>query len=66
MYNSCGDEERLIILPIGTKPHGIGAALFACEYNDVGVVYDYPAKRQERSKSIGDWHLFNVDFNKNS
>jgi len=66
VYDSCGDKERLIIGPIGTKPHGIGAALFACEYNNVGVIYDYPAKRQERSRHIGNWHLFNVDFDQSA
>lgn len=59
VHRSC-DGRRFAIVPIGTKPHGIGAALFLSEEPDVGVVYDCPRLRAERSDSVGTWHLFNV------
>lgn len=55
--------ERLIIGPIGTKPHGIGAALFAAVNRDhVGILYDHPKRSDNRTKSIRAWHLFEVQF----
>jgi len=59
---SCDPGERLLIGAIGTKPHGIGAALFACEHPDVGVVYDHPKRSKGRSAEIGSWHLFQIQY----
>jgi hypothetical protein len=54
--------SRLLIGPIGTKPHGIGAALFACEHNGVGLVYDHPVRKGGRTSDIASWHLYDVLF----
>jgi hypothetical protein len=54
--------ERLIIAPIGTKPHGIGAALFACNHPDVGIIYDHPHRSQGRTNAVSTWHLFDISF----
>ncbi|MFI4912882.1 MAG: hypothetical protein ACIAQZ_14560 [Sedimentisphaeraceae bacterium JB056] len=64
IYKSCdpSNRERLLISPIGTKPHAIGAALFACEHEDVALVYDFPSKKTGRSSKTSKWHLFDIDF----
>ncbi|SPE50930.1 conserved hypothetical protein [Verrucomicrobia bacterium] len=62
IYRSCNTGERLLMVPVGTKPHGIGAALFACEHSDAGVVYDNPKRKDKRSGSVGGWHLFDIQF----
>jgi hypothetical protein len=61
IYNSC-NGERLAVTPIGTKPHGIGAALFLCQHSDVGVVYDNPKRKKLRTDNVGTWHLFEIGF----
>jgi len=61
IYASCSDE-RLLVAPIGTKPHGIGSALFLCEHPNVGVVYDNPKRKKDRSDKVGSWHLFEARF----
>lgn len=61
VHASC-DGERFFITPIGTKPHGIGAALFLCDRSDVGVVYDNPKRKDKRSDELGTWHLFEALF----
>ena len=66
VYRARGPNEQLVVVPIGTKPHGIGAVLFACEHDDVGVIYDHPNRKYGRSSQVGTWHLFDVDFDKNS
>lgn len=60
------DKERkeiLIIAPIGTKPNGVGAALFAAINENIGLLYDHPRRKQDRSKDVGKWHLYKIDFN---
>ena len=62
VHKSLVSNEQLVVIPIGTKPHGIGAVLFACKYDDVGVIYDHPNRKHGRSSQVGTWHLFNVTF----
>jgi len=61
IFDSCYDE-RLLVAPIGTKPHGIGTALFLCEHPNVGVVYDNPKRKEKRTENVETWHLFHAEF----
>jgi hypothetical protein len=54
--------ERQFIAPIGTKPHGLAAALFATTNPDVGILYDHPKRSKGRSEKVARWHLFEVEF----
>lgn len=62
IHESLLPGERLIIGPIGTKPNGIGAALFAASNEDVGLFYDHPKRSANRSSDTSRWHLFTVRF----
>ncbi|MBA4016993.1 MAG: hypothetical protein C0483_07465 [Pirellula sp.] len=61
VYEGLEAGERLTLAPIGTKPHGIGVALFAATHNDVGIIYDHPRRTKGRSSEVGHWHLFTVE-----
>ena len=64
IYQSLQTGERLFIAPIGTKPNGVGVALFAALNTDIGLLYDHPLKRKNRSSEVSKWHLYRVqDFN---
>jgi hypothetical protein len=62
LYQSLLPGERLIVGPIGTKPSGIGAALFAASHPDVGIFYDHPKRSAKRTSAVARWHLFTIDF----
>lgn len=62
VYDSLEPEETMFIAPIGTKPHGIGVALFAATHEDVGVIYDHPIRRTGRSEAVSRWHLFSAQL----
>jgi hypothetical protein len=55
-----GATERLFIGPIGTKPMGIGAALFATVHPEVGIFYDHPRRSKWRSNLVARWHVYNA------
>lgn len=54
--------EEMFVAPIGTKPHGIGAALFVAENPGVGILYDHPKRKRKRTSKVSSWHLFDVTF----
>jgi len=60
VLKSCGPQEKMILIPIGTKPHAIGAAIFSVDYPEIGIIYDNPAKKKGRTKEVGKWHLFHI------
>jgi hypothetical protein len=62
IYSELGERERLFIAPIGTKPNGVGVALFAATHPNVGLLYDHPQRRRGRSEAVSKWHLFDVEF----
>lgn len=62
IHQSCRPGERMLIAPIGTKPHGIGAAVYACDHDDVGLLYDNPLKSKHRSKRVAQWHYFEAQL----
>jgi hypothetical protein len=54
------NDSRMVVAPIGTKPNGIGAALFAALHSDVGLLYDHPKKSPGRSEQISRWHVYHI------
>lgn len=50
--------QRMFVVPIGTKPNGIAAALYAAHHDQVGLLYDHPGKKLARSRHVAKWHLF--------
>lgn len=54
------NSEKLFIAPIGTKPNGIGVALFASTNQDVGILFDHPQRKNGRSIKVSKWHIYSV------
>ena len=47
-------DAKIVVAPIGTKPHAIGAILFAMKYEDrVELIYDNPKRNERRTDGIG-------------
>lgn len=58
--------ENIIIAPIGTKPHSIGAIIFLINSKErgenVGIVYDFPEKKENRTDGVGKIHEYSLCF----
>ena len=47
-------DTKIDVAPIGTKPHAIGAILFAMKYDKrVELIYDNPKRNEKRTDGIG-------------
>jgi hypothetical protein len=47
-------KSKIKLAPIGTKPHAIGAILFAIKHpKEVEIVYDNPIRKTERTSGVG-------------
>lgn len=57
------EDYPILVAPLGTKPHAIGAVLFLIEHNAMDqavLLYDHPARSQGRSESIKRWHFYDI------
>ncbi|MGB7815559.1 MAG: hypothetical protein WBL28_04325 [Methylotenera sp.] len=58
---SLGQEKKMFIAPIGTKPCGVAAALFASIYpSQAGLLFDHRKKKTKRSSGVNIWHRYSI------
>lgn len=65
IYRGLDEEQKLFILPFGTKPMSLGACAFIVTHNEenkLSVLFDHPQKRHERSKEVGKWNLYSFSY----
>lgn len=48
------------LAPIGTKPHAVGAFLFALSHPDVEIIYDHPIRKAGRTSGIARLCVYDV------
>lgn len=47
-------NSRMVVAPIGTKPHAIGAIIYAVKHpNEVEILYDNPKRTLHRTNGVG-------------
>ncbi|MFN4329300.1 MAG: hypothetical protein ACK4FF_10525 [Limnobacter sp.] len=53
--------KRMFVAPIGPKPCGIAAAIFASAYpTQVGILFDHPRRSPKRSDGALVWHRYKI------
>lgn len=53
--------QRLVIAPIGTRPHALGAVLYAIKNPSSYLLYDFPIEvQQHRTERVGKCHVFHL------
>lgn len=67
LYRNLGDEQSCFyVSPLGTKPHGVAAALFLLETKSseapTSLYYDHPHRVAGRCSDVGAWHHVVVDL----
>lgn len=50
-------DELFFLVPLGPKPMSIGAIKFLCDDENTSLLYDYPARSNNRSRGISSIHL---------
>lgn len=52
IYDTYGQDYRILLAPLGTRPHALGSAIFATKYRDCHLIYDFPVEKNFRSESV--------------
>lgn len=59
------ENPHTAVAPLGTKPHGIAAAMFLVDhssYQQASLLYDHPIRIKGRSSKVRRWHLYRIDL----
>jgi len=60
-------NKNLVLAPIGTKPHALGAIIFLINKKEedikVGLTYDFPKKKEKRTDGIGNIYEYSLIIN---
>lgn len=52
LHESIPQEAKLVLAPLGTRPHSMACAIFACKHRNSRIIYDYAIESQNRAKGI--------------
>ena len=56
-------DRRMIVAPIGTKPHALGAVLYHLDFvSRTELLYDHPVRRRMRTKGTSRVCLYDLSF----
>lgn len=53
-------DAFLYVAPVGTKPHALGAVLFAQDHDGVEIMYDHPVRKAQRTSGVGRVHAYRI------
>lgn len=61
-YISLEDNQKLFILPFGTKPMALGACLFKVQNraDNLAILYDHPVRKMGRTTEVSKWNLYRI------
>lgn len=55
--------QRMIVAPIGTKPHALGAILYCLDHpRETEVLYDHPVRKEKRTLGTSRVCLYDLSF----
>ena len=53
-------EEKVVLAPLGTRPHSMACAIFSCMHPHARIVYDYVVEHSHRSIGISDITVYHL------
>lgn len=60
LRTSIRPEEKLVLAPLGTRPHSMACAIFACEHEDARIIYDYVVESDSRAIGISEIIIYHL------
>ncbi len=53
-------DYDIYVSPLGTRPHCLGAALFASNFSSSYLIYDFPVEKKFRSQNVLKANFYNL------
>ncbi|MDD3173087.1 MAG: hypothetical protein PHF63_05440 [Herbinix sp.] len=53
-------DERVVLAPLGTRPHSMACAIFACQHPSTRIIYDYVIENSHRAEGIANITIYHL------
>ena len=60
IFHRYNGQYDIYISPLGTRPHCLGAAIFATKNPSAYLIYDFPVEKKYRSKEVLKTNIYNI------
>jgi hypothetical protein len=60
IYDTYSSDFRILLAPLGTRPHALGIAIFATKYKESHLIYDFPVEKTFRSEKVLKSSIFHL------
>lgn len=54
------NDEKIVLAPLGTRPHSMASAIYASKHSNVRIIYDYVVERECRAIGIGHITIYHL------
>ena len=53
-------DETVVLAPLGTRPHSMACAIFACQHQATRIVYDFAVEHSHRAIGIAEIRIYHL------
>lgn len=53
-------EDTVVLAPLGTRPHSMACAIFACQHKATRIIYDFVVENEGRAKGVSDITIYHL------
>lgn len=60
LHSNIHSEDRVVLAPLGTRPHSMACSIFACQHQHSRIIYDYVIESPHRAKGIANITIYHL------
>lgn len=60
LNNAIAQDETVVLAPLGTRPHSMACAIFACHHEATRILYDFVVESDHRAIGISDITIYHL------
>ncbi|WP_297958907.1 hypothetical protein [uncultured Ruminococcus sp.] len=60
LSNTIAQDETVVLAPLGTRPHSMACAIFACHHEATRIIYDFVVENDNRAIGISDITIYHL------
>ena len=60
LESTISQDEKIVLAPLGTRPHSMACAIFACRRQNARIIYDFVIENENRAVGISNITIYHL------
>lgn len=60
LRNNIMPDEKVVLAPLGTRPHSMASAIFACSHQNTRIISDYVIESEHRASGVANITIYHL------